>query len=68
MQNGLQLEGYGGDIQAVNISALTGHGLDDLVEAILALAELKDLRADPEGLVEGMILEAKTSKKTGFAH
>ncbi|XP_071544942.1 translation initiation factor IF-2, mitochondrial [Panulirus ornatus] len=59
LQNGLQLEEYGGEIQAVPVSALKGQNLDMLIEAIVTQAELLNLRADPLGLVEAVTLESK---------
>nr|CAG8617381.1 3482_t:CDS:10 [Entrophospora candida] len=51
--HGVQLEEYGGETQSVEISALTGKGLDDLEEAIIALAELLDIRAEFDMESEG---------------
>jgi translation initiation factor IF-2 len=66
LQYEVQLEEFGGETQSVEISALTGNGLDQLIEAILLQAELKELTADPSGPVDGVIIEAKTVKSTGF--
>ncbi|KAJ3296572.1 hypothetical protein HK104_001488 [Borealophlyctis nickersoniae] len=65
LQNGIILEEFGGDIPAVEVSGLTGKGLDDLEENILAVAEVLDMRGDPEGLVEGVVIEAKLAKGRG---
>ena len=54
----VQLERFGGDVQSVNISALEGSGLPSLVDAILVQAELMNLRGDPRGPVEGVVIEA----------
>jgi len=58
-------EPVGGEVQAVPVSALTGKGLDDLTEAIIAQAEIMDLRSDPEGLVEGVVVESKKDAYRG---
>lgn len=65
LQYGIQLEEFGGEVQAVEISALTGSGLDTLEEAIIVLAELNEIQADPKGPVEGVILEARNDKGLG---
>ncbi|KAL7750503.1 translation initiation factor IF-2 [Sorochytrium milnesiophthora] len=65
LRYGIQLEEYGGDIQAVEISALKQTGLNDLEEAIVTLSEVLDLRADPAGSVEGVIIESKMQKGKG---
>ncbi|KAK9366828.1 hypothetical protein V1509DRAFT_628647 [Lipomyces kononenkoae] len=59
------VEGYGGDTMAVPVSGLTGQGIPDLEEAILALSEILDLRADPTGNAEGWIIESQPKKGRG---
>jgi translation initiation factor IF-2 len=62
---GVQLEEYGGDIPAVEVSGLTGLGLDKLVETISALAEVKELKARVKGSAEGYVLESRVDKGKG---
>lgn len=59
------VEGYGGDIVCVPVSAKTGEGLDKLLEMIQLVAELMELKADPEALLEGVIVESKMDKQRG---
>ncbi|TLD28455.1 hypothetical protein PspLS_03424, partial [Pyricularia sp. CBS 133598] len=56
--NGVQLEDFGGDVQAVCVSGKTGLGMGDLEENIIALAEMLDMRAETDGMAEGWILES----------
>jgi translation initiation factor IF-2 len=63
---GIEVEEFGGDIQAIPVSGLTGQGIPDLEEAISTLSEMLDHRADPNAKVEGWVLEG-TTKKSGKA-
>ncbi len=62
---GLVIEEYGGDIICVPVSARKGTGIDDLLEMILLLAEVQDIRANPNRPATGVIIEAKLEKNTG---
>ncbi|XP_069672304.1 translation initiation factor IF-2, mitochondrial isoform X2 [Periplaneta americana] len=65
VQHGVQVEDRGGDIQAVPVSALAGTNLETLTEAIALQAELMNLKGDPSGLVEGVVVESKTDPRRG---
>ena len=52
-------EDWGGDIVTVPISALKGDGVDELLDMILLQAELMELKANPEAVTEGVIVEAR---------
>ncbi|KAH9005183.1 hypothetical protein EDB86DRAFT_2882080 [Lactarius hatsudake] len=65
LAEGIQLEAMGGDVPSVEISGLTGKGLDQLVETITAVAEMQDLRADSKGQAYGRIIESKLQKGLG---
>lgn len=58
--HGVNVEDYGGDVQAVCVSGKTGQGMLELEEAIIAQSEMLDHRADDRGSVEGWVLEATT--------
>ncbi len=59
------VEGYGGDIVAVTVSAKTGDGLDKLLEMIGLLAEMAELKADPDAPFEAVVIEAKMDAQRG---
>ena len=63
-RQGVEIEDYGGEVQVVCVSGKTGQGLDDLEEAVVALSETLDKRAETSGAVEGWVLEA-TKKRSG---
>ncbi len=58
-------EDWGGDTIFVNVSAKTGQGIDDLLEAILLQAEILELKAVREGPARGVVLEAKLDRGRG---
>lgn len=58
-------EAYGGQTITCNVSALTGEGIPNLLEMILLQADVLELRADPKGPVEGVVIEAKLDKGRG---
>ncbi len=62
---GLTPEIWGGDTMFVNISAKTGMGLDDLLERILLISELEELKANPNRYASGTVLESKLDKQEG---
>ena len=62
---GLVPEAWGGDTICVKLSALTGMGLDELLEYILLTAEILDLKANPDDLATGVVIEANLDKGKG---
>ncbi len=59
------IEEWGGDVIAVPVSAKTGAGLKDLLEHILLVAEVSELKADPDRLAEGTIIESELDPSRG---
>ncbi len=57
-EQGLVPEAWGGDTVMVPVSALNGDGIDDLLDNLLVVAELEDLRAAPDGRARGVVLES----------
>ncbi|NLN16645.1 MAG: translation initiation factor IF-2 [Firmicutes bacterium] len=64
-ERGLIPEEWGGDTICVPISALRKEGLDDLLEMILLVAEMQDLKANPHRLAKGTIVEAQLDRGRG---
>ena len=64
-QYGVISEEWGGDTQFVPISAKTGQGIDDLLEAILNQAELLELKAVRQGIARGTVIESRLDKGRG---
>jgi len=62
---GLVPEEWGGDVVMVPVSARTGQGIEDLLEMLLLVAELHDLRADPHKPARGTVLEARLDRGRG---
>jgi translation initiation factor IF-2 len=63
--NGLTPDEWGGDTLFVKISAATGMGIDGLLENILLLAEMENLRANPNRYALGSVIEARLDKSVG---
>ena len=61
----LLVEDWGGDIVSVELSARTGDGLADLLENILVVAELAELKGNPDKAAVGVIIESKLDRKRG---
>lgn len=64
-ENGILVESYGGKIPSAEISAKTGKNLDELLEIILLVAELEELKADFEAKPEGVVVETRRDSKRG---
>ena len=64
-QNNLTSEDWGGKVGVVKVSAKTKEGLPDLLERILVEADMLELKADPSGPAEGVVLEAQLEQGLG---
>ncbi len=62
---GLVCEEWGGDVICIPVSAKTGQGIDDLLENILLVAEVKELTANPDRPAKGTVVEARLDKGRG---
>ncbi len=65
LEVGLVPEEWGGDTICVPISAMTGEGIDNLLEMLLLVADMKDLKANPNKQAKGTVLEARLDQKKG---
>jgi len=65
LKHGITVEDYGGDVVSVEISAKKRIGLDELLEMILLVAEMNELKGDPNIPAKGYILEARLDTKKG---
>ncbi len=59
LQHEVIVEAMSGEVQDVEVSALTGQGLDDLLEAIALQAEILELKANPDRAAQGAVIEAQ---------
>ena len=58
-------EAWGGNIPFVNISAVTGFGIDSLLDTVLAIAEVSELKANPNRYAIGTVIETRADKALG---
>ncbi len=66
-ENEIFVEGWGGDIPALPISAKTGQGVNELLDIVLLTAEVADLTGDTSLPATGVVLEAHHNKNTGIS-
>ncbi|TGQ03347.1 translation initiation factor IF-2, partial [Mesorhizobium sp. M00.F.Ca.ET.217.01.1.1] len=62
---GLIPEAWGGDTIFVPLSALSGDGIEDLIEMIVLTSEIQELKANPEKKAVGTVIEAELDKSRG---
>jgi translation initiation factor IF-2 len=67
VEKGIYLEGMGGDIPFVKISAKVGTGVDELLDVILLMAEMQDFTGDTELNASGIVIEANREPKRGIS-
>ncbi len=65
IENEIYIEGMGGDIPWVGISAKTGAGIAELLDLVILAADLADLKGNPSALATGQIIEARIDRKRG---
>ena len=64
-ENGLIPEKFGGDVVTCNISAKKGTGVNELLETLLLISEMRELKANPNRYATGTVLEARSDNKIG---
>jgi len=64
-EQNLLVEDWGGEVISVPVSARTGDGMQDLLDNILLVSEIAELKADPSQLASGVIIEARLDRKRG---
>jgi translation initiation factor IF-2 len=65
-ENGIYVEGYGGSVSFVPVSAKTGQGIDDLLDMIVLQSEILELTGNKEELGSGIIIESRLDPKRGI--
>lgn len=64
-EHGLTPSAWGGDVEVVETSAITGKGMDELLETVLTVAELHEYRANPKRAAAGVCLESEQASDRG---
>lgn len=65
-ENEIYVEGWGGDIPVVSLSAKTGDGVTDLLDMIVLMADMENLTGDKNTLAEGVVIESNRDTKKGI--
>lgn len=60
------VEGFGGNVPSVNISAKTGQGVPELLEMIILVSEMEELKADPDCPASGAVIESRLDPRRGI--
>lgn len=64
-EHGILVNDFGGDIEAIELSAKTGQGVDKLLETLTVMAELADYQADPEAPLQAVVIESTKDPHRG---
>lgn len=64
-EQGVLVQGFGGSIDAISISATSGMGVDQLLDTVQVMAELQELKADPEAPLQAVIIESTMNPQRG---
>lgn len=67
LENEIYVEGYGGSVPAVELSAKTGQGVNDLLDMIALVTEMEQLKADPSKPATGVVIETNRDQKKGIS-
>lgn len=67
LEQGIYVEGYGGDIPFSLISAKTGQGVEDLLESLIILAEMEEMVGDTDKSATGYVVESHRDPKQGIS-
>ncbi|MDE2144764.1 MAG: translation initiation factor IF-2 [Patescibacteria group bacterium] len=65
LSNEVLLEGLGGDVSWQGVSAVTGEGVGELIDLILLLGDVLDLKYNPDSVAEGVVIEATKDSRRG---
>ncbi|MBU2595484.1 translation initiation factor IF-2 [Patescibacteria group bacterium] len=64
-ENGLPVEGWGGSTPSIPVSAKKGEHIDELLEVLLLVTDMNELKGDPTGLARGLVIESRMHKGSG---
>ena len=64
-EQNILVEAWGGDVISIPLSGITGEGIPELLENILLVSEISELKANPKGKVRGVVIESKLDKSRG---
>ena len=62
-KEGILMEGRGGDVPVISVSGKTGKGIEELLEMIILVSEVSEVKGDPESPMEAVVIETRKDKK-----
>lgn len=66
-ENDIYVEGFGGDVSCVPVSAKTGQGIDELLEVVFLATDLQELKGNPSVPAKGIVIESKLDPRKGIS-
>lgn len=66
-ENEIYVEGWGGDVPCLAISAVTGEGIPELLEMIILISEIADLKTNPKNKAQGVVIESTLDTRKGIS-
>jgi len=65
VEHGISVQGFGGDVDVIELSAITGEGVDKLLETLVVMGQLNEYSADPDAPLQAVVIESSKDAQSG---